>query len=285
MRQERVYFMINSMVIVFSTLIFVISYRGKTDLLFVENGLAVIILLGTVIAVNMFKCIRLYFALYGTKISLKEHIKQYCKTVPVSMLVPLKAGDIFRGYCYGYKTNHYLRAFIIILLDRFIDTLALVTVTFFLILSGHEAVPALVYLMLLFLVLVIAGYYIFPGLYSYWNDYFIRNKASVRRNSFLRLLRRCHVIYAETANLIRGRCLFLYGISVLAWGIEIGGMVCIRNILLEEVSLQVIIDYLNSALGMSRVICLQRFVFFSVVFMLLLYLLIYVRKIAKERKL
>ncbi len=285
MRQKYVYVFMNSFIILISVLIFAVTYIDKANQLFIENSPAMLILLLTIIAVNILKGARLYFVLYGTKISFAEHIKQYCKTVPISILIPLKAGDIFRAYCYGHGMQNYLKAFIIILLDRFVDTLALVTVTFLMILSGNEAVPVLFYLMLLFLVLLIICYNIFPGLYFYWNDYFIRNKASVRRNSFLRLMHRCNDIYFEISKFIKGRCLFLYSISVLAWGVEIGGMVCIRNILLENVSLQIITDYLHSALGMSNSIDLQRFVFFSVVLMIGFYLLLAAGKIVKERKL
>lgn len=285
MRQKRVYLFMNSIIILISVMFFAVTYKDKINLVLAENNLAMILLLVTVVLVNLCKCARLYFALYGTEISIEEHVKQYCKTVPVSILIPLKAGDIFRAYCYGYQMQNYLKAFIIILLDRFVDTLALVAITFFIIVTGSEVIPALFYLLLLFLMLLILGYYIFPGLYSYWNDYFIRNKASVRRNSFLKLMSRCNMIYVEISKLIKGRCLFLYCISVLAWSVEIGGMVCIKKILLEDVSMQMITDYLNSALGISDSIFLQRFVFFSVVLMIGFYLPLYVRKIVKERKL
>lgn len=284
MRQKCVYIFINSFIILISFLLFSVIYMEKRNLLLIENSLAMIILILTIIVVNALKGLRLYAALYGTNISLSEHMKQYCKTVPVSILIPLKAGDIFRAYCYGHRMQNYLKAFMIILLDRFVDTLALVTVTLFMILSGSEAVPVLVYLMLLFLVLLILCYYIFPGLYFYWNDYFIRAKASVRRNRFLKLMHRCNEIYMELSKLIKGRFLFLYSISAFAWGVEIGGMVCIRNILQQDVSMQGIIDYLHSALGMSDSMDLQRFVFFSVVLMIVFYLLLAAMKIVRERR-
>lgn len=100
----------------------------------------------------------------------------------------------------------------------------------------------------------------------------------------MKLLNRCHVIYAEISELIKGRCLFLYCISVVAWGVEIGGMVYIKDILQEDVSMRMITDYLNAALGISHSIYSQRFVFVSVVLMIVFYLILYVRKIVKERK-
>ena len=89
------------------------------------GGEKIAVLVLAVAAVHSIKIFRLYFALYGKGVSSGQHLRQYCKTITVNMIIPLKMGDIFRAYCYGYKMQNYFGGAALIVFDRFTDTLAL----------------------------------------------------------------------------------------------------------------------------------------------------------------
>ena len=66
--------------------------------------------------------------LYDIQLGLKVCLSTYCKVTPVSIILPFKMGELYRMYCYGRQSGIVLRSVVIILLDRFMDTAALVTV-------------------------------------------------------------------------------------------------------------------------------------------------------------
>jgi len=63
---------------------------------------------GIAVLVHVIKGFRLWFALYGKAIPLSDFIIQYCKVVPVSVVLPFKFGDLFRAYCFGHLITNYL---------------------------------------------------------------------------------------------------------------------------------------------------------------------------------
>ena len=104
MDQKKIYEVVNFVTLGLAGVFFLVFYEDGTDIL---KSPAVVILIVTAILVHFIKALRLYIAFYGRGLSFGEYIIQYCKVIPVSMIQPLKLGDLFRAYCYCYKIRNY----------------------------------------------------------------------------------------------------------------------------------------------------------------------------------
>ncbi len=286
-KESFVYNFINIIVLVTAALIFVMNY--SLDGVFgqiMANQVAVITI--TVIMVHFLKAFRLYLALYGANISPSNYAKTYCKVTPVSIILPFKLGELFRMYCYGHQTGDMLKSVVTVLLDRFMDTIALVTMIVIMWLASGEVLMPIVYLLVVFLVVIALMIALFPGLYSYWKKYFLRANATPRKIYALKGLDAINKVYLEIMNVTRGRGIILYVLSLIAWAVEIGSVSLLCNIdtLNESENLAVkVSEYLKSALTGNQTIELKRFVLISVVLMIVIYLFVKAIDTAKgERK-
>ena len=82
---------------------------------------------GVAVFVHAIKALRLYIVLFGNKFSFRKYLGQYIKTAAVNLLLPFKCGEIYRGLCIGELIGTYAEGYIIVIFDRFVDTLALIT--------------------------------------------------------------------------------------------------------------------------------------------------------------
>lgn len=242
-------------------------------------GIVVVI----VFVVHMIKAMRLYLALYGSGIPAKEYLKIYCKVTPVSVVLPYKTGELFRIYCYGKTLNSLFRGCVIVLFDRFVDTIALVTMIILMYIYGGE-ITNLVYVLLLFLVFSLILYYVFPGVYRFWKIYILREKATEKNLHILGALEFINNIYSEITNVAKGRGLILFLMSLAAWGIEIVGIVLSYGINWYGNLNQVISNYLLAAIGNGKSIELSRFVFVSVIMTIAMYIWIkFIERIQRKK--
>lgn len=123
----KIYKFINIITLILAIFIFIILY-GMESTIFEGFTMSILIILFlTAVIVHSMKAVRLYFELYERRMSFEIFIRQYCKVIPVSMILPFKIGDSFRAYCYGYYLKSYMTGIAAIILDRFVDTVALVT--------------------------------------------------------------------------------------------------------------------------------------------------------------
>lgn len=274
MKKENrlIYNLINLAVLLFSALLFVYSYVLPGDLPgLLLNGRAGVVIV-TVLLVHSVKAVRLYLALYGTDISRSTCMKLYCKVTPVSVILPWKLGEFFRIYCCGAELKSLLKGVVIILLDRFFDTIALVTMMLFLWLLWGGALPMLVYAFLIFLGLVVLIYLGFPGMHEVWKKYLLSSKATVHKLQLLKLLDAADRIYKEIRGVLHGRGSLLYILSILAWGVEIGSLYLLRAP--GEDPGDTVSAYLSAAMGMGSSVELQRFVVFTILLLICAYALI-----------
>ena len=275
MKQKKQYRQINFIVFLLS-IIFLIFTNWKRKINWKNDSiLEIVIIVLTVLLVHGMKIVRLYFVLYGRKISFIEHIKQYCKVIPVSMIFPFKLGELFRMYCYGYQMKNFFDGIIVILVDRFADTLGLVTMIFFIHIGSNSDFPFIFYLLLIFLISIIVCYYIFPGIYFYWKHELLTSKCSRRKNDLLYILEKINYAYLELSVLIKGRCIMVYVLSLFAWGIEIGGVFLCKKIVQEIDSIFFISEYLTSALLGTESSYLRQFILVSIFLLSLFYLLVH----------
>ena len=233
--------------------------------------------------VHLIKAGRLYLALYGTGIGGSEYIKIYCKVTPVSMVLPLKLGEFFRMYGYGKQLDDLLKGIIIILLDRFMDTLALITMIFLVWIFNGGKITFFIYLLLLFLVCILLAYFAFPGIYGFWKKNILKARATEKRLALLRILDSLNLVYREITDVSKGRGLILCFISFLAWAAEIGSLAMLNGISGEGELSQIISAYLLSAVGAGTSTELKQFVFLSVLLMITLYFVMKGLEVLKER--
>lgn len=271
-------------VILITVLLFIHDYRDFAEFFWGENFIIIGILIITVLLVHIIKALRLYLALYGSEIDFISYIKTYCKVTPITVVIPFKLGEFFRMYVYGRKLNHALKGIIIILLDRFMDTIALVTAILFVwFFRGGDIIP-LVYILLLFLIAVLLLYFLYPGIYKFWKNYLLKAKASPHRLAMLKILEIFHNIYQEIQQVVAGRGTILYFMSLTAWGIEIGSLAILNHISKEGNLDYIIADYLTSAMSGNQIIALKRFIFLTVILFIILYFIIFVHSLWIKHK-
>lgn len=232
-----------------------------------------IVLFCTVVLVQVVKGCRLYFELYEKRMPKGLFIRQYCKVVPVSMILPGKLGDFFRAYCYGYHLGDYIAGMSVIVLDRFVDTLGLLTVMLALFTMYNSLPQKLCIFLFFFLLMLLAIYTTFPGMRRYWCHYLLVQPASDKNLNRLRLVKRMQKAYSELQRIVHGKFLIIYLLSLLAWSIEIGSLaVCCKYLTGESVH-HVTEAYLSSAISGDPSRHLLEFIGVSVLVLLFMYLI------------
>lgn len=242
-----------------------------------ETALSICVLLASIILVHMIKAIRLYFALYGSNFHFREHLEVYGETMPVSIILPYKIGELFRMYCYGSQMSIYLKGILTILLDRFADTAALITFLVFIRLLTDGKLTTLLVILTIFLLTVLFCFFAFPGIYRFWHQYFLKAGATEHKILGLKILYSINEIYLEMEKIVKGRGMILYILSLAAWGMEIGSLV-IRHRIAGGNMGAAISEYLFSAIGGNKVMEFKRFTFVSVMVLFSLKLFLQVTK-------
>lgn len=244
----------------------------------------VLVIVLTALLVHTLKAARLFLALYGQKISISEHLALYCKVTPVSMVLPYKVGEFYRMYAYGSHLHSGLKGIVIILLDRFMDTAALVTMILLALFFYGGEMSSLLLVLLIFLVLVVLLYRAFPGARKFWKHYFLSKKATPRRMAALRWLESIQRVYEEVSVVTGGRGILLYVLSFLAWGVEIGSIVLQTKLFLGGSAAATMSAYLSSAMSGDPTTPLRQFIFVSVILLLVLFVVIQtVRAFSKKK--
>ena len=161
-KKAYAYTVINVFVLLAAAVFFFSNYRPGDMFQGVEASF-VGILIVTVMIVHCLKAIRLYFALYGGGLSFSRYLKIYCKATPVSIIFPFKTGELFRMYCYGMQTGDMLKGVITVVLDRFMDTIALLTMIIGINAICGGVIAPFVYGLIVFAVVLLLMYMAFPG--------------------------------------------------------------------------------------------------------------------------
>jgi hypothetical protein len=269
------YNLVNIVIILVTAALFIFDYREVSVIFQNTNFFRILILIVTVMLVHSVKAVRLYLALYGADISFLTYLKIYCKVAPVSIIFPCKTGEFFRMYCYGKQLKNILKGIVIVLLDRFMDTVALVTMILVVLIFNGGHLSSFVYMLLIFLVFALLLYLLFPDVFQFWKKYILRAKATENKLAILRFLDKLNLIYKEITNVSKGRGIILYFLSLIAWAVEIGSITILNGLFREGQLNQTISDYLMSAMsGRSQSTELKQFVFASVILMVVIYIII-----------
>lgn len=284
--KDKVYNLINILFFGIAGIWFFRDFHDIAGIFDETEPMLLLIILCTVILVHLTKACRLYLALYGTENTLDawEYLKIYCKVTPVSMLLPFKTGELFRIYCYGRQLNSILNGMVVVLLDRFMDTIAILTLIVVMWIFDGGQLAFLTYALFIFLVFLIFLYYAVPGVCYFWKKYLLRVKASERRLWGLRTIEVFWVLYGEIENVVKGRGIILYLLSLLAWVIEIGSLVIVGRISISGNTSTAISDYLTSAMNGTMSDEFREFVFISVTGLVLLYFILWIADLAARKR-
>lgn len=268
------YKLINILVIAISMLVFIFEYYGSGQLFKNINLCSIIVFIVLVVVVHILKSVRLYLALYYSELKWSDFLKVYCKVTPISVVLPFKIGDIFRMYCYGQLIGNILRGAVITMLDRFIDTAALVTVIILAWFLAGGKMDLLVYLFVIFLIIIYVIYFVYPGIARIWRNSLLKSNATKSRIAILGVLKKFDDIYKEIDGVTKGRGIILYILSILAWGIEIGSLYIISTINNAKQIDNDIFEYLRAALRGNKSPELRRFIMVTIVLLMGVYVII-----------
>ncbi len=269
-KKSFAYNLINIAVLLISAGFFFINYI-QTKVFEMIDITSLVIVLATVIIVHFLKALRLYTALYGSDINVSSYAKTYCKVTPVSILIPFKLGELFRMYCYGHYINNMLKGVVTVILDRFMDTVALVTMILLMWMVTGGVVMPLVYFLIIFLVAAGLLFMAYPGLYAYWKRYILRANATPRKLRALKFLESTNKVYEEIVAVSKGRGLILYIISLIAWSVEIGSVALINKLDASFDLNNRMSAYLTSALSSNQSVELKQFIFISIIILVVIY--------------
>lgn len=281
-KNQAIYNIINIVVLFATAVFFVCAFRNVRVLFDEKDILWVVLLSGTVFVVHFLKAIRTYVLLYGADMDWITYLKLYCKVTAVSVVFPFKTGEFFRMYCYGKQISNLLKGIIIVLLDRFMDTIALITMIFLVWLMNGGRIALLTYILLVFLVFVVLAYLAFPSVYKFWTHHILRAKATERSLTLLKLLDMIHKVYQEITAVSVGRGIILYGLSLMAWAVEIGSLILLCGGK-EELSNTISI-YLSATMGGNASVEMSRFIFVSVILLVSIYAILKIADCLKRGK-
>lgn len=208
------------------------------------SACSVCIVVAQAIIVNLIKSLRLYLILFDNRTAFSHYIVMYAETSIVNLLLPYKSGELYRGYrVIRQEMSSVIQGYAVVFFDRFIDTLALISTVLFMALFWHVSVPAIFVIFIVFCVMFMFLYCLFPPLYKYMNHFMIYNRSSGNTLRGLYALKLCNRAYKAVNEMVRGRFLFLYILSVLAWFTEIGGLIIVEDSVRDGIA-----DYMLAAM-------------------------------------
>ncbi len=199
---------------------------------------------------HVFKFTRFYLVLMEEKgLSFFDVLFLYVRTTFVNLIIPFKLGELYRIWAVKRMTGLLKTGILLVVIDRFFDTLALLAITLpFEVLTARGADTVL---MLLFagLILLFFCYFFFTPTYRYLNKYLIMKKRSQRAMTLLAALDNANSWHSFLRKLIRGRSPLVFLSSLLGWGMEFAAMKAFFTAFGLDFGIDEFIRYINSILS------------------------------------
>ncbi len=214
-----------------------------------------------VLIINLLKGLRGYILLFDYRFEKREYMLEFILTSLVNQFVPYRLGEIFRGFRYGKLIGSYSEGYVAMILDRFVDTLALVTIVLVTLLTGGSTPSDIYYILGGFILLIFVIYQVFDSLYHFWNRTLLKRPSSKHTLQGLRLLKNTRRAVQSVEKMASGKMLILYVLSILAWATEVYSMVYISR----KVGGTTLAEYLNSILGSGQQASNAIFIVFSLI--------------------
>lgn len=266
--KSRKYYGINIAIFLITIGIFIrISKEGFAWLSIQADIIPIFFLsLVSILIVHSIKALRLYFIMLETRLTITRFLRVYVKTTCVNLVLPFKLGEFFRMYCLGHELKNFKTGILLILVDRYFDTIPLVILILGFTLLGQGVLKGVVIILIGFLVVVTIAYAIFPSTFAYMNRFLIISTNSEHGLMSLELLKKMRYWYFYIQNLIKGRELILLILSSLSWAMEyvalyslikgLGHMFSVADFIayMDSVFIGSISEYIKLYIGISAAI-------------------------------
>ncbi|MCR4589721.1 MAG: flippase-like domain-containing protein [Lachnospiraceae bacterium] len=183
------------------------------------------------------------------KLSFFDVLFLYVRTTLVNLIIPFKIGELYRVADVKHMTGSFKTGILLVVIDRFFDTLALLTLTLpFEILFLREADPVLGILFAALILLFICYLSYVPS-FRYMNKYLITKKRSKRAMVLLDILDKANEWYLFLRKLIRGRSPLVFLSSLFGWIMEFAALKLFAASLGSAFDIDAFIRYINSLLS------------------------------------
>lgn len=198
------------------------------------------------LAVHAAKMIRLYLVLMEHKIGFGRFLLLYCKTTFVNLLIPFKAGEIYRIFAIGRDTGVWQVGILSVLIDRFFDIAALLLVLLPLDLVFFGEISLITWIFLGIILMIACIYLSIEPTYRYLNKYIIKEKSSGRSMAVLKGLDVVNDWYEFTKNLVQGRFALIFLASFAGWIFEILALKALAGFLAVPFGIGSFSEYIRS---------------------------------------
>ena len=228
--RAKLKWVIHGVVLIISVIFLGIVCEKASNATVMETGIPQIVcIVITAFIVNIIKAVRMYVIMFGYEFSICKFIRFYIVTAFANITIPFKCGELYRGYYLGVLLGSFSEGYLMVIFDRFVDTLALISIVIGVnIFLGTDM--GVVYLLLSgFLFIALTAYLLFPPLYKYWNHYLIFNRSSKNTLKALHFLEVCHKTFEKISGIANGRFVMLYIISLAAWIVEISSILIVNS--------------------------------------------------------
>lgn len=285
-RMNKTAYQVTNIIVLLAALaIFAYGYRSEALGMTRYQVGYLVILFAVVVIVNIIKAVRFYFILAGdASITRGEFIKQYCKTVPVSVLLPFKSGELFRIFCYGHQITNMFMGIVYVILDRFFDTIALLVLIGIITFTTGQQLSIIAVILIAFVLLALILFFVFPKICEYWKRYLLVKKASESTLRYLKTVSTVEKVCNKIQDVIRGKGSIVFFMSFVAWMTELFGAYIIDRLYIGRADSGFFENYLLSAIGTRTSSQLDAFVIGTIVVLIIVYVLMYVCGIMLGKK-
>lgn len=226
------------------------------------------------------KAIRLYVLLLWRWQG--DYFPNYGKMLLVSLAFPFKLGEFYRIYKISTKVNSPLFSIVVVLLDRFFDTIPLVAIFVFSALIQKTSISIVIWIIISAFVFMLFGFIAFPSFYRYFNHYIIMTRPSKSKLWILKTLDLFQNIYLMAKSSVRDRVAILFVISIFTWGVEYLALLTLSQGINIIFDFSAFLTYLESAFLSQPNLLLSYYFSITSLFVLCLFPLFFLVKGVKK---
>ena len=249
MKNKKLYVAIN-VVVNIVTISFVILCWNKILTLNLKTILVAII---PFICIHLLRIIRQYIILMEYKIKIKKLTRAYLLSSIINTTIPLRIGELYKAYLYGYEIKNYKKSIIAVLIDKFFDAIFLLILFMVVEIINKQAMSLVTMLLMVFVFLIIIIYTSFENTYRFLNKYLILNKNTKIGNRCLKILEEIKDIFVDVKSMVKDREILIVMITLLSWVFELSFAFIICKSINVDLGLINFITYINdSFLGIQN---------------------------------
>ncbi len=227
-----------------------------------------------VILGHVFRIIRLYLVFLDYKLPISDFVLTYTRGTVFSIVTPFKLGEFYKWRLFSNLIGENLKSLILIVIDRFFDTIILSLILVPYILTGsHSIISTLSILVVLSLLIF---FVIFDESYKYLNNFLMFNSKSDRGVKALSILERFKDNYDYINNVIIGKKVLMLVTSVLAWSFELLAFMYFCSKAKISFSYSIFVESINSSFSL---IVQNDYLIYCAICLLVLYVIVLGRKV------